>query len=305
MVRKTISVGPDSWKALSSLGRFGMSFDDIIKILLLEHNELMRIKGKKEILLGPSIYKQSQEAQEQGELETGVEAESQPQSQHEDTVIHSARYEKAKSNGPITTTAQQSQPPQQLLPQEQKPEILENTKEVSLEEIQDTGYPIFISKIEYPISRNKLIQDIKGLQYEFLKKYNKVPLLMDQALLIMERLPDRSYKNRDDLNIDLAIVINDRKVAEKLIGKLTKTTKIHGCAIYNIFARRDEKTGDIITIDRKTAMDRMIHLDRRLRSILGGYQQKREFRQMLEQYQQNRRQSDTMVTHKNYQSTQP
>jgi hypothetical protein len=77
MVRKTLSVGPDSWKALSAMGRFGMSFDDIIKILLIEHNELMRIKGQKEIPLGPSIYKQSIEAQEQ------AEAEVQQQSQHQ------------------------------------------------------------------------------------------------------------------------------------------------------------------------------------------------------------------------------
>ena len=77
MVRKTLSVGPDSWKALSAMGKFGMSFDDIIKILLIEHNELMRINGQKEIPLGPSIYKQSQEAQEQ------AEAEVQQQSQHQ------------------------------------------------------------------------------------------------------------------------------------------------------------------------------------------------------------------------------
>jgi hypothetical protein len=79
MVRKTLSVGPDTWKALSSLGRFGMSFDDIIKILLLEHNELMRIQGKREIPLGPAIYKQSQEALDQAELQTQPYTEAQQQ----------------------------------------------------------------------------------------------------------------------------------------------------------------------------------------------------------------------------------
>jgi hypothetical protein len=40
MARKNISIGVDTWNDLSSLGRFGMTFDDIIKILLRQSKEL-------------------------------------------------------------------------------------------------------------------------------------------------------------------------------------------------------------------------------------------------------------------------
>jgi hypothetical protein len=40
MVRKNISIGVDTWNALAALGKFGQTFDDIIKILLKEHDEL-------------------------------------------------------------------------------------------------------------------------------------------------------------------------------------------------------------------------------------------------------------------------
>jgi predicted CopG family antitoxin len=46
MVRKTISISPESWKALTMIGHFGQTFDDLIQMLVEEHNELMRIKGQ-------------------------------------------------------------------------------------------------------------------------------------------------------------------------------------------------------------------------------------------------------------------
>jgi hypothetical protein len=56
MVRKTISISPESWEALASMGKFGMSFDDIIRILIEEHNELVRSKGEshRQVTLSPS-----------------------------------------------------------------------------------------------------------------------------------------------------------------------------------------------------------------------------------------------------------
>jgi predicted CopG family antitoxin len=46
MVRKSISIGPDTWEALSALGKFGQSFDDVIQILLKEHNELKQYRQR-------------------------------------------------------------------------------------------------------------------------------------------------------------------------------------------------------------------------------------------------------------------
>jgi hypothetical protein len=43
MARKNISIGVDTWNDLSSLGKFGMTFDDIIKILMQQHKQLTRI----------------------------------------------------------------------------------------------------------------------------------------------------------------------------------------------------------------------------------------------------------------------
>ena len=43
MVRKSISIGPGTWEALSSLGKFGQSFDDVIQILLKEHEVLNKL----------------------------------------------------------------------------------------------------------------------------------------------------------------------------------------------------------------------------------------------------------------------
>src|SRR5215210_3219700 len=60
MVRKTNSVGADTWDALSALGKFGQSFDDIIKILLVEHEELKEMKG-----LHPQRQRESPSAQQQ------------------------------------------------------------------------------------------------------------------------------------------------------------------------------------------------------------------------------------------------
>jgi hypothetical protein len=47
MARKNISIGVDTWNDLSSLGKFGMTFDDIIKILLQQHKELTKIAEQK------------------------------------------------------------------------------------------------------------------------------------------------------------------------------------------------------------------------------------------------------------------
>jgi hypothetical protein len=45
LARKNISIGINTWNDLAALGRFGQTFDDIIRILLAEHEELKRLKG--------------------------------------------------------------------------------------------------------------------------------------------------------------------------------------------------------------------------------------------------------------------
>jgi hypothetical protein len=46
MARKNISIGVDTWEALAALGKFGQTFDDIIQLLLKEHNELKQTGQK-------------------------------------------------------------------------------------------------------------------------------------------------------------------------------------------------------------------------------------------------------------------
>jgi|SRR5215211_3668465 len=46
MARKNISIGLDTWQELAALGRFGMTFDDIVKILLTEHRELDKLRSR-------------------------------------------------------------------------------------------------------------------------------------------------------------------------------------------------------------------------------------------------------------------
>ena len=282
--KSTIMIDTDLWKRLkviSVLNEFEIS--ELVEEALRE--KLARMQQPEQYAEYKDVeslrYKPRTTPQQQMH-QPAEQPQSQPQPKQREPVVHSSRYEAAKSGRGQS----------QLQPQEQKPGLFEEeTKAVSLEEMQDSGYPIFMGKIDYPTNRNKLVKHIKELQYEFLKKYNRVPLLLDQALLIIESLPDKSYKNIDDLYVDLAIVVNDKKIAEKLLGSLTKTTKVHGCVVYDFFTRKDR-----IPIDRRIAMDGMMKLDRRLRNILNSREQRREFRGMLERYQQDRSQ-DTKVAH--------
>src|SRR5215211_7790877 len=46
MARKNISIGLETWTELAALGKFGMTFDDIVKILLTEHRELDKLRSR-------------------------------------------------------------------------------------------------------------------------------------------------------------------------------------------------------------------------------------------------------------------
>jgi hypothetical protein len=62
MVRKNISIGVDTWEGLAALGKFGQTFDDIIKILLQEHHTCPQHRRQQQVgqALGASTDRASQ-----------------------------------------------------------------------------------------------------------------------------------------------------------------------------------------------------------------------------------------------------
>jgi hypothetical protein len=60
---------------------------------------------------------------------------------------------------------------------------------------------------------------MRDVQNEFNKKYNKVPLEVENALFLIEKLePNKMYKSFSVLKDDLDVLVSDKKIVEKLIG---------------------------------------------------------------------------------------
>jgi hypothetical protein len=100
-------------------------------------------------------------------------------------------------------------------------DIKSDTYEPSVDEMLDSSFGMILPEIKFPKNKKELIQFVKDFQNEFRIKYHKVPLVTEQALTVMENLPDLNiiYKNLKQLSDHLERAVYDEKVQKKLLNK--------------------------------------------------------------------------------------
>jgi hypothetical protein len=105
-----------------------------------------------------------------------------------------------------------------------------------------------IPEIKYPINKKGLIQHVKNFQSKFNKRFKKIPLRVDQALFLMENLPDsnKTYRNQGSLNDDLEITINNKYIVRKLEGR--PDIKLVGCRLARLDGRGEEELERIMEL---------------------------------------------------------
>src|SRR5215207_2221522 len=165
MARKNISIGLDTWQELAALGRFGMTFDDIVKILLTEHRELDKLRSRL----------QAQEVEpEQAIRELFNEV---------DKVIPTAGYYRAAFGATKSRQPQSQQPQQQQMVKTAISEIEEYKQHTQSPHLhifdKDTAQPIPIGEksesgkrnirmemifpeIKFPVKKHELVERSKN-----------------------------------------------------------------------------------------------------------------------------------------------
>lgn len=190
--------------------------------------------------------------------------QTQPQPQRpsldNEPVIHSSRYEAAKTRT-----------------KSHIPSTEETPKEVDelLEEI-DNDYRLYIPGLEFPTDKKRLMKIIREVHDKFNKKFNRVPLTMETALFLIEKLkPDKEYRNLATMKHDLDILVNDKEIAEKLTG-IPK--RIPGCSI--------------------TRLDTLSQLDdeRMKRMLQGDEYDRRQYQERKQQYKGQKQRSAAQLT---------
>lgn len=181
MARKTISIGPDTWEALSALGKFGQSFDDVIKILLEEHNELKEFKSKSE----PEAYGNMYEEDPKSGMRRPISLEREKQ---------------------IKQRRQESQQQSQRLPFDMD---------------KDTVEPSFGMKyVKKQGKINSIVIGIRCLGLEFPKKKHELIKILndpnDKSLMkALNALRDTTY-SKEKLEDSLVEVFNTNEDLKKL-----------------------------------------------------------------------------------------
>jgi hypothetical protein len=158
----------------------------------------------------------------------------------------------------------QQQPQQQSQqPQPRTQAETADDKNIIMPSIVDTadtvnsGFPMFFTKINYPINKAGLIKNINNLKNEFKEIYGKPTWWMQQQISIIDHLPaNKMYKNRRELTDELDIIVSNQHMSKRIAGN--KSVSVRTCLILEY----DTEKG------KKTMMQKMVEDDDRLRQML-------------------------------------
>ena len=217
MARRTISVGPKTWEALSALGKFGQSFDDVIQILLQEHDELKKLKSQ---LASQPQQPQSPEDYVTEAMMEGIE-HFQPRQQL-----------KAKQQYQPRSQPQPQQPQQSKQQQQQQDnEITKRT---------EGQYTLQLPGIKFPANKNEIIEYAKKAQFpvklpadvrykvdekKIKKDAEKTGFrekMIEEETNLIKQLPDKTYTNKSELEKDYMNVFKSQICSGQTIDEIYK-----------------------------------------------------------------------------------
>src|SRR5918992_2930887 len=98
--------------------------------------------------------------------------------------------------------------------------VEEYTKKISATEFHDHNYQLWLSPpIEFPAHKDKIVQMAKEQENEIRREYKEVPSYIAQTLFLVEKLPNKTYKDFQTLNDALVAKMEDKNVSDNLILK--------------------------------------------------------------------------------------
>src|SRR5215212_2368527 len=195
MARRTISIGPKTWEALSALGKFGQSFDDVIQILLQEHDELKKLKSQ---LASQPQQPQSPEDYVTEAMMEGIE-HFQPRQQL-----------KAKQQDNEITKRTEGQYTLQLpgikFPAN-KNEIIEYAKKAQ--------FPVKLpADVRYKVDEKKIKKDAEKTGFR--------EKMIEEEINLIKQLPDKTYTNKSELEKDYMNIFKSQICSGQTIDEIYK-----------------------------------------------------------------------------------